>query len=192
MSGLISSICCNHECIQITTFPCADHMFVPQTEGALSLGSGGRRDRGRDLKERRRGGADVGREPPAAPGSRPDLRLGFVRSGSRCSVQLPAAFSPPPPAPPPGLLLLFNIHLEKLNLASWKPAHSQIPGDFQSLSFSPSRDATFPPAEASEKPSSFVPASPSLHRGGPAAHPEPDSAPRRKAAREGSRAPAPR
>lgn len=34
--SLIPSIGCNHECIQITTFPCADHMFVLQTEVALS------------------------------------------------------------------------------------------------------------------------------------------------------------
>lgn len=140
-------------------------MFVPQTEVALSLWIGrekSRRPRGTG------GGTGGGREAPAAP-VRP-ARLGFVRAragsgGAGCSGRLPA-FSPPPPAPPPGLLLLFNIHLEKLNLASWKPARSQIPGDFQSLSFSPAREATFPLAEAFEK--SPVAASPSL-----AARPDP-------------------
>lgn len=48
-----------------------------------------------------------------------------------------------PSSPSAGWLLLCNIHLETLNLASWKPAQSQIPGDFQSLSFFPGRDATF-------------------------------------------------
>lgn len=44
-----------------------------------------------------------------------------LRGGS----PLPAGLPPPTPAPPSlaRSLLLFNIHLEKLNLASWKPAH---------------------------------------------------------------------
>lgn len=134
------------------------------------------------MKARRRGRGRtwaVSLPQPQGPG-RTDRRLGFVRARwlQRGSVRLPAACSPPPLAPPPGLQLLFNIHLEKLNLASWKPAHSQIPGDFQSLSFSPARDATFPLAEAFEKPSSCVPASPSLCRGGPAAHPDPRLGPK--------------
>lgn len=37
LSGLISSICCNHEQIQITTFPCGGHMSLLRTEVALSL-----------------------------------------------------------------------------------------------------------------------------------------------------------
>lgn len=140
-------------------------------------------------------GPDVGREPPAAPGSRPDRRLGFVRARrlQRGSVWLPAACSPPPLAPPPGLQLLFNIHLEELNLASWKPAHSQIPGDFQSLSFSPARDAMLRFLWL-ERFKSLVPAClPRLPCAAGALQPTPTPglAPRRQAATEGSGAPAP-
>lgn len=46
LSGLISSICCNLECIQITTFPCADHMCALRTEVALSLNRADRERRG--------------------------------------------------------------------------------------------------------------------------------------------------
>lgn len=77
LSGLISSICCNRERIQITTFPCADHMFVPHTEVALSLnqhtGSEGENqevERGRRaLKGARSPGAWV-RAGPRASGLR--------------------------------------------------------------------------------------------------------------------------
>lgn len=136
--------------------------------------SGGRRDRGREIEARRRGGGRTwaaGLPQPRGPG-RTGLPSGLCApGGSRGAAceRLPAAFSPPPPAPPPGLLLLFNIHLEKLNLASWKPAHSQIPGDFQSLSFS--RPAMLDPLVA--KPRSRVPASAC----GPAAHPRPQTRP---------------
>lgn len=77
LSGLISSICCNRERIQITTFPCADHMFVPHTEVALSLnqhtGSEGENQEvergGRALKGARSPGAWV-RAGPRASGLR--------------------------------------------------------------------------------------------------------------------------
>ena len=61
---------------------------------------------------------------PGSSGPRTGRR-GFVRWLEVRRAAASGAFSPPPPAPPPGLvsLLLFNIHLEKLNLASWKPAH---------------------------------------------------------------------
>lgn len=52
---------------------------------------------------------------------------GFVRWLPRCGGEwLPAPSLHPLQPLRPGLLvwlLLFNIHLEKLNLASWKPAH---------------------------------------------------------------------
>lgn len=63
LSGLISSICCDLERIQITTFPCAGHMFALQTAAALSpMGA----------NWERRGGRRGPRRAPTAPGpSRP-------------------------------------------------------------------------------------------------------------------------
>lgn len=113
LSGLISSICCNLECIQITTSPCADHMWVPHTEVASSLRRGEQGEGQRERRSRRGPGGC------AAVGRRAGERA--LRGGSL----LPAGLPPPTPAPPrlARSLLLFNIHLEKLNLASWKPAH---------------------------------------------------------------------
>lgn len=53
LSGLISSICCNHEQIQITTFPCGGHMSLLRTEVALSLPHRGKQGtQGRETEER--------------------------------------------------------------------------------------------------------------------------------------------
>ena len=80
--------------------------------------------------KRRERGPDVGLERlPRSPGScgRGPAGRGFVRWLLRCGGEwLPAPSLHPLQPLRPGLLvwlLLFNIHLEKLNLASWKPAH---------------------------------------------------------------------
>lgn len=59
---------------------------------------------------------------PASPG-RAGGRAGAV--APRCRVRLPAGPSlhPSGPSAESRSLLFFNIQLEQLNLASWKPAH---------------------------------------------------------------------
>lgn len=106
LSGLISSICCNHEQIQITTFPCVGHMSLLRTEVALSLPH---RDNGECEEREKLENKLGGRSPDGKPGRPWVLCLAFGAVAS--AVQRPACrfrqhlLSPPPPAPAAGCSL---------------------------------------------------------------------------------------
>lgn len=81
-------------------------------------------------------------------------RLGSLRGGS----QLPAGLLSTPSGPGESRsLLLFNIHLEKLNLASWKPAHRvKFLATSKVFHFPGPAMLWFPLVSASEQPSSWA------------------------------------
>lgn len=90
-----------------------------------------------------------------------------VRAGQRWLQRCRSASGglvPTPAAPPPASLLLFNIHLEKLNLASWKPAlRVKFLATCKVFRFPRRAMLRAPSVPASEKPRSCGPASLSLH-----------------------------
>lgn len=139
-------------------------MFVLQTEVALSLDAADRERRGEGEKER--GEAARGRpwasQGAAARSPRP-RRAGRRRclAGLCAEVRrrLPAGPSlhPSGPSAEARSLRFFNIHLEKLNLASWKAAHRvKFLATSKVFHFPAPAMLRFPPVSAAEKPDSWA------------------------------------
>lgn len=104
-------------------------MLELQTEVALSLNREGKRSEGetwKKKKKRRARGPDVDPERLLrSPGSSwaEDRPPGFVCAAPEVQRVASGGLLSTPSGPSArASLLLFNIHLEKLNLASWKPA----------------------------------------------------------------------